>query len=112
MVMTDFLGCCIRITGTHQISKSIIFNRKVYDLKIVSLPLADSTESTTPVFCDVCMKNNERSKAQSYCTDCRKCLCTKQVQVWMCYLPNKKFLPATLSMSPQFGILEPQTMSM
>ena len=32
-------------------------------------------------FCDVCMKKNERSKAQSYCTDCRKCLCTKHVQV-------------------------------
>ena len=90
----------------------VFFYRKVYDVKIDSLPLADLTESTTPVFCDVCMKKNERSKAQSYCTDCRKCLCTKQVQVWMCYLPNKKFLPATLSMSPQFGILEPQTMSM
>ena len=65
---------------------TLFFNRKVYDVKIESLPLADLTESTTPVFCDVCMKKNERSKAQSYCTDCRKCLCTKHVQVWMCVL--------------------------
>ena len=72
-------------------------------MKIESLPLADLTESTTPVFCDVCMKKNERSKAQSYCTDCRKCLCTKHVQVWMGYLPIEIFLRASLSMWQQFG---------
>ena len=103
MVMLDFLGCCIRITGTHQISKSIIFNRKVYDVKIESLPLADLTESTTPVFCDVCMKKNERSKAQSYCTDCRKCLCTKHFQVvcTCCVLGISQTWPSNLVSCPR-----------
>ena len=34
----------------------------VYDVKIESLPLADLSESTTPIWCDACQKKGERKK--------------------------------------------------
>ena len=81
----------------------------MYDVKIDSLPLADLTESTTPVFCDVCMNKNREVKLNLIV------LIVENVSVlnmfrYGCVIYQLRYFFALLCLCR--NSLEPQTMSM